>query len=389
MVTFQIGAAWFPDASDFPELNGLNRYFHEFVQALAASGDEVVAAAYDVTRPPKIERLEVISLGRKANGPVKRFWLQRRVIGRCLGPRPDIAAFHYVPSAFPSLLELRRVPLVCHFHGPLSAEYRFENGDGLQACLLELMERVTLRLARHFIVLSRTFGDLLVGTFGVDPDRVSVVAGGVDARRFQIREDRREARLALGLPADRPLVLTVRQFLRRKGLSHLVEAAARLLTDRPDLSFAIVGSGALEADIRRQVVDKGIERQVTIVGPVPDATLPLWYRAADFTVVPTVALEGFGLSAIESLAAGTPALGTPVGGIPEVLEPLNASLVLSGSSTADLTRGLAEVLRGERPLPDAATCERYAAEQFDWSIVVPRIRAIYERVLDSTERQSR
>ena len=381
MRTVQVGPAWFPEASGFPELNGLNRYFHEFVRALAASGDEVVAAAYDVTRPLRIERLAVSSLGRKADGLVRRFWLQRRAIGRCLWPRPNLAAFHYVPSAFPSLLELRRVPLVCHFHGALSAEYRFENRDGLRARLLELMERITFRFAGHFIVLSRAFGDLLVATFGVDPERVSVVPGGVDARRFQIRESRREARLALGLPADRPLVLAVRQLLRRKGLSQLVEAAARLVADRPDVSFALVGSGPIEADIRRQVIDRGMERHVTVVGPVPDSTLPLWYRAADFTVIPTVALEGFGLSAIESLAAGTPVLGTPVGGIPEVLEPLDGALVFSGSSTADLTRGLAEVLRYERPLPDAATCQRYAAEHFDWPVVVARIRAIYERVL--------
>ena len=381
MRSVQIGAAWFPDATEFPEVNGLNRYFNEFVSGVAASGDEVTAAAFDVARRPEAERLIVHSLGTKTNGPLRRLRTQRECVSRCLATAPDIAAFHYVPSAIGSLRALGQVPLVCHFHGRLSAEHRFEGRRVVWARALDLMERAAFRRAQHFVVLSNALGNLLVSAFGVDPQQVSVVPGGVDAARFRIREGRRDARTALGLPTDGRLVVAVRQMLHRKGLSNLIGAAADIVAEHPDVSFALIGSGPLESALRRRVARMGLAGNVSVVGWVPDDSLPLWYRAADLTVLPTVAFEGFGLSAIESLAAGTPAIGTPVDGLREALEPLSPALVLSGSSQADLGRGLAEALRGDRPLPDAAACVRYVVDNFDWAVVVARVREVYEQVL--------
>lgn len=87
-----------------------------------------------------------------------------------------------------------------------------------------------------------------------------------------------------------------------------------------------------------------------MVGAVHDKTLPLFYRAADFSIVPTVAYEGFGLILLESLASGTPVLGTPVGAISEVLKPLSESLLLEGTSPRKMADGITQVLSGRRIL---------------------------------------
>ena len=82
--------------------------------------------------------------------------------------------------------------------------------------------------------------------------------------------------------------------------------------------------------------------------------LPLAYRAADLTVVPTVALEGFGLIAVESLAAGTPVLVTPVGGLPEVVAALSPALVLAATGSAPLADA---VIRADQSLLSKLTRE--------------------------------
>jgi glycogen(starch) synthase len=69
-------------------------------------------------------------------------------------------------------------------------------------------------------------------------------------------------------------------------------------------------------------------------------------------VVPTATLEGFVLVTIESLAAGTPVLVTPVAGLPEVSD-LTPELVLPGTSPSALADGLLAVLNGSLPLPSA------------------------------------
>ena len=111
-----------------------------------------------------------------------------------------------------------------------------------------------------------------------------------------------------------------------------------------------------------------MQDSVRFLGLVPESALPLAYRAADLSVVPSVALEGFGLIVPESLAAGTPVLVTPVGGLPEVVDGLAGALVLRDASSAAIADGLAEALTDARPLPSAAQCASSASLKRWWRI---------------------
>jgi glycogen synthase len=109
--------------------------------------------------------------------------------------------------------------------------------------------------------------------------------------------------------------------------------------------------------------------------------LPMAYRAANLTVVPSVAFEGFGLTVVESLAAGTPALVTPVGGLPEVVRDLSPGLVLPAIGTSPLSEGLVTALTRESSLPDAEACRAYALARYDWSVIAGRVRGVYAEAL--------
>jgi glycosyltransferase involved in cell wall biosynthesis len=105
------------------------------------------------------------------------------------------------------------------------------------------------------------------------------------------------------------------------------------------------------------------------------------YRAADLSVVPSVALEGFGLIAAESLAAGTPCLVTPVGGLPEIVAGICPDLVLADTRTSTLAEGIKAALRGELKLPDDASCRAYAEANFAWPLIAERVAACYRGTL--------
>jgi glycosyltransferase involved in cell wall biosynthesis len=98
-------------------------------------------------------------------------------------------------------------------------------------------------------------------------------------------------------------------------------------------------------------------------------------------VVPTVALEGFGLVTVESLASGTPVVVTPVGGLPEVVGDLAPDLILPDPSPAAIADRLAAILGGRLRLPDAEACRRYARDRFGWEVVARRTRQVYEEAL--------
>src|SRR6185437_17166875 len=122
----------------------------------------------------------------------------------------------------------------------------------------------------------------------------------------------------------------------------------------------------------------GLTDNVRLLGFLPDAQLPAAYRAADVTVVPTVSLEGFGLIVVESLAAGTPCLVTPVGGLPEAVSGLSRALVLRSTGAEAIADGLGDALTGKMALPAARECAEFARRNFDWPVIAERVRLVYE-----------
>jgi glycosyltransferase involved in cell wall biosynthesis len=239
------------------------------------------------------------------------------------------------------------------------------------------VERQVLRRAAACIALSRAFAGILETRYRVPAERIHVIPGGVDCDRFAVTESRDAARRRLGWPGDRPIVLVLRRLVRRMGLEDLIDAVALVRTRVPDLLLLVGGSGRLADELRTRVSTQELAEHVRFLGRVPEADLALAYRAATLTVVPTVALEGFGLVAAESLAAGTPVLATPVGGLPEVLQDLAPELVLPGTGPSALAEGLAAALNGAMRLPDGRQCADFARARYDWPTVARRVRDVY------------
>jgi glycosyltransferase involved in cell wall biosynthesis len=153
----------------------------------------------------------------------------------------------------------------------------------------------------------------------------------------------------------------------------------------PDALLLIVGRGTLDTELRERVAAIGLQDHVRLLGALPDAQLPLIYRAADVSVVPTLSLEGFGLTTVESLAAGTPVLVTPVGGLPEAVRDLSEALVLPSSGMSALAAGLTDALRGNLRLPDAYACRRYVRERFDVPVIAAKVAQVYREAVNQCE----
>src|SRR3712207_6191461 len=134
------------------------------------------------------------------------------------------------------------------------------------------------------------------------------------------------ARGRLGLGPERAL-LFVGRIQRLKGIDVLIRAAHALGDAAGPLRVLIVGGasgGASEearelARLRGLVEELGMRDRVRFVGAVDQDRLPLYYRAADVTVMPST-YESFGLVAVESLACGTPVVASRVGGLATIVK---------------------------------------------------------------------
>ncbi|MGY6128774.1 glycosyltransferase family 4 protein (plasmid) [Paraburkholderia strydomiana] len=376
--SLQIGMHWFDERP-----GGLDRMFQALVDTLPAQGVNVrgmVAGSADVIEA--------------SGGRVQSFaGAQAQLGARLLGSRkysrvlraarmPDIVATHFALYAAPTAGVFRNVPKVVHFHGPWAAESYPGGGGGLSRALRVTLERFVYRGATRHIVLSRAFGRLLHETYGVSEDSIRIVPGCVDVAHFDTGMTKLEARRQLGVAVDRPLIFCMRRLVSRMGLEDLIDAMAIVKPLLPDVLLTIAGKGPLASQLQARIVARGLEGNVTLAGFVPDETVPLWYRAADLSVVPTVSLEGFGLTTIESLAAGTPVLVTPVGGLPEAVAPLSRDLVLPSGGFKAIGEGMADALLGRLKLPDEEACRRYARENFDRPVVAAQVAQVYREAID-------
>jgi glycosyltransferase involved in cell wall biosynthesis len=215
----------------------------------------------------------------------------------------------------------------------------------------------------------------------VHEDRIRVVPGAVDLARFRPVNTRTEARQTLGWPVDRPILLTVRRLFHRMGLRQLVEAMPVIKDHVPEVFLCIGGAGPIRPLLEARVRDLQLINNVRFLGFIPDDQLASAYHAADITVLPTVALEGFGLVAAESLAAGTPAMVTSVGGLPAVVEGLSQNLIFRSERSEDLASGLTAALRGHLRLPGEIECREYAERNFCRKIMAARTAAVYRELI--------
>ena len=372
--TLQLGMGWFGE-----QAGGLNRVYAHLVDELARSGVELhglVAGSDDVARA---SRGLVRAFAPGSASLVTRMRALRAASADWLRERPDaVVVSHFALHAFPLLSQLGERPFVVHFQGPWGAESRVEGAGSLRVLAKQTVEHSVYRRADRAIVLSTAFRDVLARQFVVPLDRIHVVPGGVDVDRFDIASSPSECRRTLGWPTDRPIVLCVRRLVRRVGVDTLVEATNILRARVPDALVLIAGTGPLRGELEARITALGLERHVQLLGFVPDEVLPTAYRAADLSVVPTATLEGFGLITVESLAAGTPCLVTPVGGLTDVIAPFAPQLITDTPSAGDIGALLAAALRGDVALPTARQCERYARRHFDWPVVAAGVRQVYE-----------
>ena len=373
----QTGNDWFGERP-----GGLNRFYGELLRHLPEVNVRVRGL---VAGSPRVwhDSGQTVSAFAPVTAPLPWRMLQaRRVAGALIEEfQPDLVASHFALYAAPILDKVRDLPFVVHFHGPWAAEAGLEGQTSRMARMQAALETAVYRRGRGIIVLSEAFKQELVRRYHVAEERVVIVPGGIDPEIFHDRLSRQEARGRLGWPIDRPIVLAVRRQMRRMGLENLVDSIVDVKRRVPEVLVMLAGSGPLVGELRDRILAHGLSENIRQLGRVDDADLPASYRAADLSIVPTQALEGFGMITLESLASGTPVLVTPVGGLPEVLRPFAPECILPDASTQAISEALIDFLLGMRTLPSSEACRAYAETHYAWPVIVAKTRRVYDEAM--------
>ena len=357
------GSEWFGSRS-----GGLNRYFTDLFGALSMRDDVGVHASSFGTPPPFSG---AHSWGPVGGGTRTRVAASRRILG---DEQADVIDRHFALYGARKRA-YRGTPLeVVHFQGPWAAESLVAGGSRTSAAAKRIFERFRYRGADHYVVLSESFKDVLANDYHVDASKISILAPGVDLERFSLRPDPTESK---------PIVLCVRRLERRMGIDVLIRAWADVAARVPDAELHIVGTGTFEKELHELAQSVQHGDSITFRGTLDDEALGQAYGAATCTVVPTLALEGFGLIALESLAVGRPVVVTDCGGLPDAVVDLDQSLIVPSGSVEALAQRLTSALEGSRP--SGADCRAHA-ETYSWQNVADRHMDLYTSLAAAADR---
>ena len=167
-----------------------------------------------------------------------------------------------------------------------------------------------------------------------------------------------------------------------KGLDILIEAIAFLSRRPSPPKLLVVGAGDLTAKYVQIAAKLGVAKHAMFAGDVLDRELPEYYAAADVVVLPSKnKCEGFGLAILEANAAGKPAIGTTVGGIPSVIQHGYNGLLVPPNDPKALAEATLRVLKNEDLRQQLGKNGRKLAEQHDWSLVAEQTEKLYRRAL--------
>jgi glycosyltransferase involved in cell wall biosynthesis len=156
------------------------------------------------------------------------------------------------------------------------------------------------------------------------------------------------------------------------GLDRLISGAAIVQKQGLKFQLKIGGTGPLQLVLAKQITDLHVGDSVELLGTVSEDKLALMYGAADAFVIPTRALECFGLIAVEAMGAGTPVLSTPVGALPEIIEQIEPRWLARDNSAEAIAEIMSDFIQGRLPVHGSAEIRSFVEANYDESFALER-----------------
>jgi glycosyltransferase involved in cell wall biosynthesis len=221
---------------------------------------------------------------------------------------------------------------------------------------------------------------------GADADRSSVIPYGVDSNLFKPDvAERRRGRQRLGIGDNVPLIFAVGRLVKKKGFEYLIDAAALLKVQYPNLRVAIAGDGDLDATLRARARAAGVEENVQFLGVVPHYEVPALLAAADVAAAPSVHddagnVDGLPNTVMEIMASGTPLVATHAGGIGAVATDRRTARLVPERDARALAAAISDLLQQPSSASLIGSQARdLVCRRHSWEQVAQDFEAVYER----------
>ena len=293
-------------------------------------------------------------------------------------------------------MQLKKVQGIkqCHTYHSLGAvKYQAVDTIPLIAKTRLSVEKKCLETA-HRIVATSPQEEEHMRTLVSEKGNIDMIPCGTDIHRFGAIA-KEAARKNLGISLESKVVFYIGRFDPRKGIETLVRAMGQSQLRHKTPVKLIIGGGfrpgqsdGKEHDRIQTIVNElGLSDITTFPGRISDEDLPIYYAAADVSVVPSH-YEPFGLVAIEAMASGTPAIASDVGGLQFSVKSEETGLLCPPKDNAAFAIAIDRILSDD-PWREqlGKNARQRVEEQFSWDGVAEQLSQLYQELLGNSVSQ--
>jgi len=252
--------------------------------------------------------------------------LAQTIAVRRLAPSHDLVHTQFTISAAAAVLSERfhHKPIVATVRG--SDIYRIPK----YPCGREFT-RLTLSKCRKITTMSKHLLQTTID-LGIPKEKIEYIPPPIDFECFHSGpwEDRE------------PFIVFIGSLIKRKGPDILIESYQKVASQFPEYTLIIVGSGPEENALLEQAENLGLNGKIKFIPRLSNTEVARLLRKSRLFVLPSLE-EALGMVVVESLASGTPVIGTNVGGIPEVV-PSSAGKLVAPNNPDELSEAICHLL---------------------------------------------
>ena len=347
---------------------GQGRYVYDLVRCVRAKyqGEIFVFSPSDHINDD--QHIQIFPGSHKSIGKNITFSMKLASIIEKLINNYDLALVHFQggPGGL-LLLKKPSVPLIYTVHHTYYQQSRYIRSQGWKKILYR-WEKFGYRRSNYIMCDSVSTRRIVLRHYGVRRLPCETIPVGVDTDRF----------FPLNLERVPNSLFFLGRLEARKGIDFLIKTIPIVKEKLRDIQLFIGGDGVLKSYLDNFIKKNNLENNVHLLGTIDDAALNEWYNKVSVVIIPSV-FEGFGLTAIEAMACGTPVIATDVDALRDVIEDGANGLLVPYNDTKMLSTKILYLLanKAER-LKFSINGRKKVQTVYNWDNITQEILRVYE-----------
>ncbi|MGL5805404.1 MAG: glycosyltransferase family 4 protein [Xenococcaceae cyanobacterium] len=275
---------------------------------------------------------------------------------------------------------IARCPHVIH----TVLSFAFQPYDsGLKKQLYILLEKLAAPLCDRLLFISECNLKEAIQYRLKSPDKMDLVGLSFDSiakfKDFQV--DVAAVRAKYGIQPDELLVGTVGRLVFQKGMDTLIQAAALVLQQRPEIRFVIAGDGELRQELEQLTQKLGIADRVKFLGFITEIEEVMSLIASLDLFVLSTRFEGLGLVYLEAMALQRPVVGSRISPVTEVVKDGETGLLANVDDPEDFATAMLKLLDNPQLRQQMGTAgPNHVESEYSWQKVLERVDRVYQEL---------